>query len=81
MILEEFDGLCAYCDREATTWDHVVPIAEGGRTTPGNVVPACAPCNSSKGKRHVFAWLRETGRVVKVAFVERHIPYYAGLNG
>jgi 5-methylcytosine-specific restriction endonuclease McrA len=48
LLLEQFDGQCAYCAAAATTWDHLTPVALGGRTEPGNVVPACASCNSSK---------------------------------
>lgn len=36
------------CDgAPATTVDHVVPVARGGRHA-GNLVPACAACNASK---------------------------------
>jgi 5-methylcytosine-specific restriction endonuclease McrA len=28
--------------------DHVVPVARGGRSVKGNVVPACVACNRSK---------------------------------
>ena len=28
--------------------DHVVPVARGGRSVKGNVVPCCAACNRSK---------------------------------
>jgi 5-methylcytosine-specific restriction endonuclease McrA len=28
--------------------DHVVPVARGGRSTKGNVVASCKPCNTSK---------------------------------
>jgi 5-methylcytosine-specific restriction endonuclease McrA len=28
--------------------DHLVPIARGGRSIAGNVVPACKDCNSKK---------------------------------
>jgi 5-methylcytosine-specific restriction endonuclease McrA len=45
-------GLCAYCGKKFApaelTMDHVVPIARGGRSTRGNVVPACKPCNNEK---------------------------------
>jgi len=45
-------GRCHYCGREFSpselTMDHVVPIIRGGRTTKGNVVPACKECNSRK---------------------------------
>jgi len=33
------------------TFDHVIPRAQGGRTTWENVVTACAPCNLKKGGR------------------------------
>lgn len=47
---------CQYCGlNEGTghdlTFDHVVPRAYGGRTTWGNVITACAPCNLRKGGR------------------------------
>ncbi len=28
--------------------DHVIPVARGGTSTKGNVVPACLACNQSK---------------------------------
>ena len=39
------------------TFDHVVPKSRGGRTSWGNVVTACSPCNLLKGNR----LLRESG--------------------
>ena len=46
-------GVCHYCGRKvgaaALTLDHVVPVARGGRSNKGNVVPACDACNKSKG--------------------------------
>lgn len=43
---------CAYCnDRRATTVDHVVPRAKGGRHEWTNVVAACARCNSKKSDK------------------------------
>jgi 5-methylcytosine-specific restriction endonuclease McrA len=56
-ILELFGGRCAYCPALATTWDHIIPISGGGRTTPGNVVPCCLSCNSKKGNRDPDDWL------------------------
>ena len=45
-------GVCHYCGRkvgaEALTMDHVVPVARGGTSTKGNVVPACDACNKTK---------------------------------
>jgi 5-methylcytosine-specific restriction enzyme A len=47
------NGQCTYCGNKfkfsELTLDHVVPLARGGTTSPGNVVPACRTCNSQKG--------------------------------
>ena len=44
--------VCQYCgDPRELTFDHVVPRAQGGRTTWENVATACAPCNLRKGGR------------------------------
>jgi 5-methylcytosine-specific restriction protein A len=46
-------GLCFYCGKKfpmkELTMDHIVPLARGGTTTPGNVVPSCLSCNKNKG--------------------------------
>lgn len=46
------EGLCHYCgkkfDPKSLTLDHVVPLARGGTSSRGNVVPACAGCNRDK---------------------------------
>ena len=45
-------GICHYCGEKFSpallTMDHIVPLARGGRTTRGNVAPACKECNSKK---------------------------------
>lgn len=44
--------VCHYCGRKVAakdlTMDHIVPLVRGGRSTRGNVVPACKACNSRK---------------------------------
>jgi 5-methylcytosine-specific restriction endonuclease McrA len=46
---------CQYCDQrfepEALTFDHVVPVAQGGTRGWENIVTACEPCNTRKGAR------------------------------
>jgi hypothetical protein len=47
---------CVYCDKPATTWDHLVGLVEkaelrGFGHQIGNLVPSCQPCNSRKGSR------------------------------
>jgi 5-methylcytosine-specific restriction endonuclease McrA len=45
-------GVCHYCGAsfhpDELTMDHLVPIVRGGKSTRGNVVPACRECNSKK---------------------------------
>lgn len=45
-------GICHYCQKKfkasQLTMDHVVPLARGGMSTHGNLVPACHPCNRNK---------------------------------
>ena len=53
-------GRCHYCGAEVPprqlTMDHVVPLARGGRTEKGNVVPACKDCNSAKRSLLPLEW-------------------------
>jgi len=48
-------GVCHYCGQQvgakALTMDHLVPIIRGGRSSKGNVVPACKRCNALKQHR------------------------------
>jgi hypothetical protein len=69
-LLDFTKGLCAYCNADATTWDHVVPVSKGGNTTPGNILPACTSCNSSKGNRDVWDWITATGRSLEVHIID-----------
>jgi len=45
-------GICAYCGKKfppkELTLDHIVPVARGGRSSKGNVAPACKACNNEK---------------------------------
>ena len=45
-------GECHYCHGKfppkSLTLDHVIPLARGGTSVRGNVVPACAGCNRDK---------------------------------
>lgn len=53
-------GVCHYCGQkippDELTMDHVVPLVRGGKTTKGNVVPACKTCNSKKQSLVPVEW-------------------------
>jgi 5-methylcytosine-specific restriction endonuclease McrA len=46
---------CQYCagvyEPEDLTFDHIVPVAQGGRRVWTNIVTACEPCNRKKAAR------------------------------
>jgi hypothetical protein len=51
-VLARDGHVCYYCGQDATTVDHVIPIAKGGDPiNMDNMVAACRRCNSSKGSR------------------------------
>lgn len=62
-IITVFAHTCVYCGATTRnlTMDHWVPVALGGKTEPGNLIPCCKPCNSSKGAMHPSAWKEKAG--------------------
>jgi 5-methylcytosine-specific restriction endonuclease McrA len=54
------EGVCHYCRRRVghrrLTMDHIVPMGRGGRSTRGNVVPACKDCNNAKKSLLPIEW-------------------------
>ena len=53
-------GICHYCGGQTLpaelTMDHIVPVARGGKSTKGNVVPACKTCNTKKKQLLPMEW-------------------------
>lgn len=53
-------GRCHYCGGQVPpaelTMDHIVPIARGGKSTKGNIVPACKTCNTTKKELLPMEW-------------------------
>lgn len=53
-------GVCYYCGKAVApkelTMDHIVPVARGGRSTKGNLVPACKICNNKKKQLLPMEW-------------------------
>jgi len=46
------EGICYFCGEKVhpkeLTMEHMIPIIRGGKSTKGNVVPACKTCNNRK---------------------------------
>lgn len=48
-------GRCAYCKKkpgeDQYDFDHVIPIAAGGKSTMENIQMLCRPCHRAKSRR------------------------------
>jgi 5-methylcytosine-specific restriction endonuclease McrA len=48
-------GICHHCGAKfpiaELTMDHLVPVIRGGKSTKGNLVPSCKPCNTARKYR------------------------------
>jgi 5-methylcytosine-specific restriction endonuclease McrA len=50
-VLNRDGHRCGYCQRPATTVDHILPRSRGGKNTWHNTIAACDGCNQRKGDR------------------------------
>lgn len=76
-----FSNKCAYClidlvDSVNLSWDHVIPISKGGTHTPGNLVPCCLKCNSSKSDSDIVEWFSS-----RSFFSEKQLCYLLSNTG
>jgi 5-methylcytosine-specific restriction protein A len=62
-------GVCYYCGNKfkpaELTMDHLIPVARGGRSVSGNLVPACKECNSKKKYLLPMEWEEYLGSLKK----------------
>jgi len=53
-------GICFFCGKKIPprelTMEHIVPLVRGGKSSKGNIVPACKECNSKKKYLLPFEW-------------------------
>lgn len=85
----ERDAECVYCGSvDVRRWDHLVPVKQGGDTTLGNMVLACAPCDDSKQDRDFEQWMTSEAPlsphsrdVVDIASRAQRIRQYVGHFG
>jgi 5-methylcytosine-specific restriction endonuclease McrA len=62
-IMRSTDWKCFYCGKSISskkhrTIDHIVAVTKNGPNNILNLVPCCRSCNSSKGDRDVFDWIK-----------------------
>ncbi len=54
------EGVCYFCGKKfhpkELTMDHVVPLIRGGKSSKGNIVPACKECNNKKKSLLPIEW-------------------------
>lgn len=54
------EGRCYYCGKEfppkELSMDHIVPLIRGGKSTKGNIAPACKDCNNRKKHTLPIEW-------------------------
>jgi len=57
------DPECVYCGSiDVRRWDHLFPVAAGGDTVIGNMVPACSRCDDSKQALAYRDWVLSAAR-------------------
>jgi len=60
IILKLFNFSCAYCGRKDVhlTYEHIIPVSNGGKFEKGNIIPACQSCNSRKGTKDLTVFYK-----------------------
>jgi hypothetical protein len=76
--------LCAYCGKDAETWDHVHATVKDKRFSGfghriGNLLPCCKACNSKKGNKDWRVFLNSLS-ILEPLRTEREIGIEAYLN-
>ena len=77
-VFERDAHRCVYCgerfEPDALTVDHVEARVRGGDRSGGNLVTACAACNTRKGGARLADFLRDDP-VAREHFMARAAPY------
>ena len=75
---EALDYKCAYCgtsiDLQSGELDHFYPMAAGGKTVPGNMLPCCSKCNHGTGGK--FKSMPNTWLISKYGEEEGNKRFY-----
>ena len=55
-IYKDWNYKCAYCGKEASSLDHIIPRFKSGPSNRNNLVPACVRCNTNKASTDMKVW-------------------------
>ena len=58
-IYEAWDYCCGYCNKPATSLDHIIPKFSSGSSYRNNLIPACRSCNATKASLKMEDWYKE----------------------
>lgn len=66
---------CACCGVRGVplTLDHLFPKMRKGSDSGDNLVYCCQSCNSSKGKKDYFSWVKEKGERINPEIAQRYL--------
>lgn len=74
------NSCCHFCSRLATTVDHKISLAAGGKNARDNLLAACEPCNVAKGTMPYdlfFRYTRRFGRPECARYWRQNTNWYA----
>lgn len=79
-LIDEFEGRCAYCGGPGPlTADHRTPLSRTELQPTNdisNILPACRPCNSSKGDRTESEFREWLARLLNISRMKRKPPVH-----
>jgi hypothetical protein len=85
-VLDEFGGLCVFCDSPGTAKnrgivpDHLIPVTRFGELVLGNTVPACQTCNDSRGEKDWRPFMRTMfpgDAESQITAIEAHVAHHS----
>lgn len=66
--------ICNYCgSSEKLALDHIFPQKMGGKDDAENLIFACKPCNSSKGRKDLIEWMNFRGEILPLMIIRRYL--------
>lgn len=57
-IYQAWEYKCGYCDKPATSLDHIIPRFKSGSSRRSNLLPCCRSCNENKASKNMEDWFK-----------------------